>query len=285
MKKPYVTIYIPTYNRLPLLRRAVFSVIKQSYSDWELIIVDDNSQDDTVLFIEGMSRIDNRIRWFVNAKNSGACYSRNKAISEARGTLITGLDDDDYLSERHIESLITAWNNKEDDIVAVYPNVIRCYGSIQKQASKKLSYCDARSLILSNWIGNQILTRVDILSRIGGFDEVLPAWQDYECWYRLLKTTGMRASCSGMYTYYVDSSHAFYRISDSPSDKILFSWGYFCKKHNLKSDESEIAKLMLSFYGIKDLKIRYIIRKTYMMPCLKNMKNSLLIILKYFGFF
>ena len=82
-----ITVYIPTYNRVELLKRAVNSVLSQSYQNFELIIVDDCSPDETIKYLEKLSSNDKRILFFQNVKNSGACVSRNKAISEAKASI------------------------------------------------------------------------------------------------------------------------------------------------------------------------------------------------------
>jgi len=108
-ENPLVTVYIPTYNRLELLKRAVKSVLDQDYSNIELIVVDDGSSDGTVDYLECVSQADQRVRYFVNEVNSGACVSRNKAIWAEKGEFITGLDDDDYfLNDRIIFQLFFA---------------------------------------------------------------------------------------------------------------------------------------------------------------------------------
>ena len=91
MMEPLISVYIPTYNRLELLKRAVQSVQNQTYKNFEIIIVDDNSSDGTQDFLVGLAKVDSRIRYFFKDKNSGACVSRNIAINLAQGELITGL--------------------------------------------------------------------------------------------------------------------------------------------------------------------------------------------------
>ncbi len=107
--EPLVTIYIPTYNRVELLKRAIDSVLTQTYKNIEIIIVDDCSPDTTIQFLEKLTKKDSRVRYFQNEKNSGACVSRNKAILEAKGEFITGLDDDDYFLPNRVEDFVSYW--------------------------------------------------------------------------------------------------------------------------------------------------------------------------------
>lgn len=104
---PLVTVYIPTFNRVELLKRAVESVRQQTYQNLEIIIVDDCSNDNTHGYLEEITKRDSRIRYFIKEKNSGACVSRNIAIDNAKGEFITGLDDDDYFLKNRIAEFIT----------------------------------------------------------------------------------------------------------------------------------------------------------------------------------
>ena len=89
---PLVSIYIPTYNRLDILKRAIRSVLDQSYAKLELIVVDDCSTDSTNEYLEDLSKRDFRLVHLRNSDNQGACVSRNRAIEYARGEFITGLE-------------------------------------------------------------------------------------------------------------------------------------------------------------------------------------------------
>ncbi|WP_161494501.1 glycosyltransferase family 2 protein [Marinobacter salexigens] len=281
LSEPLITVYIPTYNRVSLLQRAVDSVLLQTYKNIEVIVVDDQSTDSTVEYLRSVSKCNANVRFFVNEVNSGACVSRNKAIHEARGEYVTGLDDDDYFCKDHVESLLRAWRKKDKDAIAIFPNFLRDAGGVLKKASARLKSCRASDLIFSNWIGNQIFTQRDVLQSVGGFDEDFPAWQDYECWYRLLKNTGKKAVCSGEYTYVQDASHAQERISSSGTDKITRAWNLFTEKHLLSRTEREIVRLMLVTYGVRNVKLRYLLIKMVRMPKPTNIKNSIVVIFKY----
>src|SRR5690606_27836296 len=93
-----VTIYIPTYNRCHLLQRAVDSVLSQTHTDLEIIIVDDGSTDGTHDWLAQLAQQEPRVRYILKPENSGACVSRNIAIEQARGEFVTGLDDDDHFA-------------------------------------------------------------------------------------------------------------------------------------------------------------------------------------------
>ena len=101
--QPEVSVYLPTRNRAHLLREAVESVLAQTFSGFELLIVDDGSDDARAL--ESLSCMDPRIRMFRHEQPRGAPAARNYAIREARGRFLTGIDDDDLLLPTRLESL------------------------------------------------------------------------------------------------------------------------------------------------------------------------------------
>lgn len=246
---PLVTIYIPTYNRRILLERAVRSALSQTYQNIEVIVVDDQSEDETIDFLKKVSEEDRRLRFLKNEKNSGACVSRNRAIFEAKGLFITGLDDDDYFSECRIQEFIDYWQNADDEVVALYSNLLRKTNVGLKKASRRMASCRFSDLVFANWPGNQVFTKTEFLMGIGGFDPDLPAWQDLDCWYRLLKHKNGSARCVPTYSYILDVSHSDNRISQQGRDKLEEAWQIFCTKNNFDERQKQIAKLMLASYG------------------------------------
>ena len=104
-KDELVSIIMPSYNTASYIQETVESVLKQTYTNWELIIVDDCSTDDTDDILATFT--DKRIRIYKNEKNSGAAVSRNKALREANGKWIAFLDSDDLWSSDKLEKQIT----------------------------------------------------------------------------------------------------------------------------------------------------------------------------------
>lgn len=90
-----VSVITPMYNSYRFIRDTIESVINQTYENWEMIIVDDSSSDGSIQVVEDYSKVDERIRLFVNEVNLGAAVTRNKAIKLSKGKYIAFLDADD----------------------------------------------------------------------------------------------------------------------------------------------------------------------------------------------
>lgn len=98
-----VSVIIPSYNRAYMLPRALESLLKQTYTNWEALVVDDASTDNTEETVRQFEAKDKRIRFFKLDKNSGACVARNVGIENAKGTYTTFLDSDDEYFPKKIE--------------------------------------------------------------------------------------------------------------------------------------------------------------------------------------
>lgn len=107
MSNSLVSIITPTYNCGRFISETILSVQAQTYTDWEMIIVDDCSTDDTRKIVESHKIKDKRIRYYINSANSGAAFSRNKALREARGRWIAFLDSDDLWMPDKLERQIS----------------------------------------------------------------------------------------------------------------------------------------------------------------------------------
>lgn len=101
-----VSIITPSYNTAKYISKTIESIQKQTYQNWEIIIVDDCSTDETDKVVEPYL-IDNRIRYFKNEKNIGAAQSRNKALREAKGKWIAFLDSDDLWESEKLKKQLS----------------------------------------------------------------------------------------------------------------------------------------------------------------------------------
>ncbi|MFH1858292.1 MAG: glycosyltransferase family A protein, partial [Candidatus Omnitrophota bacterium] len=104
---PKVSVIIPTYNRAHFLQRAIECVLKQTFSDWELLVVDNGSTDDTEPLVHQLQKKDARIRYLFE-KRKGLSHARNLGFKEARGEFIVFLDDDDEWEPEKIKKQTAA---------------------------------------------------------------------------------------------------------------------------------------------------------------------------------
>ncbi len=103
MNKPFFSVIIPTYNRATFIEKAVHSVLYQTFTDFEIIVVDDASTDNTEEIVKRIK--DNRIIYIKNETNKERCITRNIGIQNSKGLYITFLDSDDYHLNNHLEVL------------------------------------------------------------------------------------------------------------------------------------------------------------------------------------
>lgn len=106
LKKPKVSIIMPVYNRGRYLRQAIESVLSQTFQDFELILVDDGSTDNSRAIIKEYPEKDKRIRYAFHEKNRGVSAARNTALSMAQGEWIAIIDSDDAWHPERLEKLL-----------------------------------------------------------------------------------------------------------------------------------------------------------------------------------
>jgi glycosyltransferase involved in cell wall biosynthesis len=174
-----LTAAISTYNRLEMLKKAIKSVEKQVFLPCELIIVDDNSSDGTKEYCEKLS-LGFPVVYLRNDKNKGAAFSRNRAIEAANGEYIAFLDDDDeWLSEKLQKQ--NEFAQKGFDLI---------YTAVTTEKSDKIYFHRRFPVFFGNFAGitSTMMMNLQLLRKIGGFDVILPALEDYELVIRLVKS-------------------------------------------------------------------------------------------------
>ena len=125
------SVIIPTYNRLNLLKRAVNSVLYQSFKDFEIIIVDDCSTDGTWEWLKSIK--DKKIRVYRNEKNKGLSYNRNLGASKSKQEYLAFLDDDDWWEEEHLKTFKLLFQ-KHKNIKAAFSGYIKTNEKKQQKA-------------------------------------------------------------------------------------------------------------------------------------------------------
>lgn len=193
---PLVSVVIPAYNRASTIGAAIESVLRQTWTDFELVIVDDGSEDGTLAAAAAVA--DPRIRLIDGRVNRGASAARNRGAAEARGTWIAFQDSDDEWLPEKLKKQMARLTADTADFVAGYCGLLTL-GWIDDAPDTRLSVRyvpgpsatpaegDIRApLLWDNMISTQTLVvRRDIFHALGGFDARLPAFEDWDFAIRL----------------------------------------------------------------------------------------------------
>ncbi len=183
---PTVSVIVPTFNRASVLPRAIESVLNQTYDDFELIIVDDASTDDTESVVTNFDR--DEINYIKLQENKGANAARNRGIHEAHGEFISFLDSDDEYLPHRLETSVNVLKQSSDSIVGVFHSYEYVQdGEIQNISHVPKKKVELKDLISENLIGGLSCTmfRSKVIKEIGGLDESLPSSQDYDLYLRI----------------------------------------------------------------------------------------------------
>lgn len=251
-----VSVYIPTKNRVASLATAVESILNQTYQNIEVIVVNDGSTDGTERYLADICVRDPRVRVINNSNPSGAPAARNRAINEARGYFVTGLDDDDHFLPERIAAFVAYWdllqkNGAQPSCLYSQDLIIESEGKIRK--TKKPGYVEYEDLFAHNCLGNQIFSTRANLIEVGLFDESLLAWQDLEFFMRVVKRFGP-AHLLDMATQVFDDSPRPDRISQKSRAKIDSAFSQVVAKHassNRRARQQLFLQIFSPYYGFR----------------------------------
>ncbi len=183
---------IPTYNRAGTILRAVNSVLGQTHSDFEVIVVDDGSSDDTAGLLAGIG--DNRVRLLRHDRNRGAAAARNTGVAAAAGEFVAFLDSDDaWLPQKLAVQLVA--------LRAAHPDqAVSCHGVLMHlldhQVEREQPLENSEDWLLRLTLdcnlspGTTQLARRDVFARIGFLDETLPRFEDWDWLLRYAESGG-----------------------------------------------------------------------------------------------
>jgi glycosyltransferase involved in cell wall biosynthesis len=185
LKSPAISVIIPAYNQAQYVSEAIRSVLGQTYPDFELIVIDDGSTDETPKILAKFSDPRIRVIWQPNA---GLSAARNTGLRESHAQLVTFLDADDYFLPDKLEVLSRHLERyPEVGMVVGNERLIDPYGKVISAPAKEHSSLSLPGLLIDNPICvSAVLLRRRWLERIGNFDESLRACEDWDLWIRLL---------------------------------------------------------------------------------------------------
>ena len=165
--RPYFSIIITTYNRANILKKAINSLILQTEPDWEAIIIDDESSDDTYLQVLPYIRKDSRIR-YIRKAHSGEAMSKNSGINSSAGRFVSFLDSDDEYSPVHLQS--------RKSILLHNPSVCFLYGGVKIIGNQYVPdrFDSKKKIHLSECvIGGTFFIERNTLIQLNGFKKII----------------------------------------------------------------------------------------------------------------
>jgi glycosyltransferase involved in cell wall biosynthesis len=184
---PFFSVVIPTHNRVDLLEQAIRSVLQQTFTDFEIIVVDDHSTDNTQIRLAEYD--DPRLTYFLNDHGRGGAGARNAGIARTRGQWVAFLDDDDVwlpqkLARQH-QKIVAG-----SDAGLIYTGyAIYDFGRRQilsKKTPEKSGWLE-KELLLENVVGtfSTVVARRELLKAVGGLDQRFMSRQDLDLYLRL----------------------------------------------------------------------------------------------------
>ncbi|WP_159022072.1 glycosyltransferase [Formosa sp. L2A11] len=185
---PLVSIITPVYNAEKFISQTIQSVLSQTFTNWELILVDDGSSDDSLRLISKFTEVHKNILLFKNAKNSGAAITRNRGMEEAKGKYIAFLDADDIWFPNKLEIQIGIMEAKQLDVSFSSYNLMDADGNPLGKKVKALEQLTYKKLLKCNYVGN--LTGIYNTQTLGKiYTKNLRKRQDWLLWLAAVKKT------------------------------------------------------------------------------------------------
>ena len=182
-----ITVIMPTYNAEKTVKEAVNSVIAQTVKNWELIVIDDGSTDNTINILTELAKSDSRICFLKNEKNCGVSYTRNRAVALAKGEWIAFLDSDDIWQRKKLE--------KQLELAENHPEMVVCYtassfidegGNPFEYVMEAVEELDYKTLLHKNLMScSSVMIRSSVMKEIKMPNDKMH--EDYFTWLTVLK--------------------------------------------------------------------------------------------------
>jgi glycosyltransferase involved in cell wall biosynthesis len=187
---PTVSVILPVFNRLEYLRAAVASVFQQSFTDWELVIADDGSDDATKDYLKGLRHPQVKVLWLVHSGNPAAV--RNAALRDATGEFVAFLDSDDEWLPDKLATQVKVLRDQPQYLWCYSPIVhIDADGNVLPRISRRTVGRGAAFERIARWEAAiavpTVMVQRQLLERVGGFDEQRLLHEDYDLWLKLAR--------------------------------------------------------------------------------------------------
>ena len=236
-----VSVIIPSYNSGKYIKRTLLSVLNQTYTNLEIIVVNDASNDNSESIINECIESDSRIRLINNLKNLGLSATRNVGLKHSLGDYFAFIDSDDVWINNKLEVQINELKKGYDfifndyDLIDVYDTIITNISPPQRHSLVK----DLKTKILTNnyilGSGSSVLIKKEVFQKVGFFNESLSFGEDWEYWCRIIR--------EGFEFSYIDKKLTKIRIHNESMQSI---------STNLRKYENEKA-ILTSFKKLKGI--------------------------------
>lgn len=256
MPDPVISVVMPVYNSAAWLREAIDSILLQSFTDFELILINDGSTDDTASIIKTYT--DSRIRYLPNEKNQGLVFSLNRGIDEARGTYIARMDGDDISVTDRFEKQMSYLKDRSDvDVLASVVQLIDDKGhrtGFWKEDREIVGFEQIKEFMpFNNCIAHPSIMAKAKLMREFRYRQDQSQAEDYDLWLRLLAAGKiihkleepllLHRLLPGSYTR-KRQQNIFFKLADT-------KWKFFKNEVREKHvNEFVVKTLLFSFYDI-----------------------------------
>jgi len=219
-----VSVIVPCYNQGIYILESVKSVINQTFTDWEIIIVNDGSDDNETNKILTELVIP-KVR-IIHTENKGVSAARNTGITAAKGIYILPLDADDIIGKKYLQEAVALLDAN------VKVKVVYCNGAYfgNENGAIELPDYDAKKMLLQNLIFCTALYRKDDWFDCGGYDEhFLTGWEDWDFWLRFIQNESQVYKLPGVHFHYRIKKES--RNAGLVHEKLKLAEQQFYKKH------------------------------------------------------
>lgn len=262
-----VSVIVPTYNRAHIITEAIDSILNQTFEDFELIVVDNESTDNTEEVIK--SYADERIRYFKHQNNGVVAVNRNYGISKAQGQYIAFCDDDDlWMLEKLERQLLEFEKDKQVGLVCTNGIDFDSRGEHGKRSKAKLkdSHFTFESLIMrgNRIICSSVLVKRQVIDDVGMMDESPEIFtaEDYELWLRVAKQYKIKYIDLPLMKYRTHAGAHGRKVSSEARERHKAVYRKLLNKGIIKSDlyQKRINRLNHEILIVKLLRYKWVIK-------------------------
>lgn len=234
---------MPTYNVEEFVEKAVNSILEQTYQNFELIIIDDFSTDDTFNILKCLSKKDGRIKLFRNKKNRKIVYTLNKALEKSTGEYIARMDGDDISLPDRIEKQVKYLkNNKHVDLVGCSTISIDENGEKLSKSKSISGFKNLKKIIkFSNPVSHIWVAKREVYEKLNGYREILGS-EDYDFLLRMITEGYKFDNISNYYGYKVRTREGNTAFTIGIKQRKSFDYAYALYKNRLNGETEGFNK-------------------------------------------